>query len=340
MPKGPNVGDNTIDLATKKILYSLFPDAEIYSYRSHLHAAFYSKKMDLGKHDLMAGIREYSLNFFKKPNLIVIGGAPTWATSSLVSMDTKAITDVGAPIVFIGSGSKYYPDISNRENFIKKVTDIKNLILIASARDEPTFIDMKQQGINAYMTGCPVMHYVGEEIKHKDSDFFIISFRDSKSLRKIKITGRFIKKLEEILKAKHLIVFHDYREVQLADNLGTDVRYIVEYNPENLVPFYRNAKFVLSYRLHGTLLATTCGTPFLQIGNDGRCSDFAKTFDIKNRYNLSHMNLTVDDILCRVCEIMESKDKYDYKDYGKKIEEARKNLENFKSELRKLIKKR
>ena len=336
MPKGPNVGDNIIDLATKKILYSVFPNAEIYSFRSHPHAAFYYGKTDIGKHDLMAGIREHSLNFSKKPDLIVIGGAPTWATSSLVSMDTKTITGTGAPIAFIGSGSKYYSDKSNRENFINKINDIKNLILIASARDEPTFIDMKHHGINAYMTGCPVMHYIGDNIMHKDSDFFIISFRDSKPLRMIKITRRFIKKLEEILKAKHLIVFHDYREVHLAGNLGGDVRYIVEYNPENLVPFYRNAKFVLSYRLHGTLLATTCGAPFLQIGNDGRCSDFAKTFDIENKYTLSHTNLTVDNILDRVREIMESKEKYDYKDYGERIEKARKNDKVFNFPIVKL----
>ncbi len=337
MPKGPNVGDNIIDLATKKILYSVFPNAEIYSYRSHFHAAFYHLKINLGQRDQMAGICEGSLSFHKKPDLIVIGGAPTWATSSLVSMDTEAILDNAIPIVFIGAGSKYYRDPSNRKTFIDNMCQIKDLIFLASARDESTYEDMAAIDLNAYMTGCPVMHYIGDKIKHKDSDYFIISFRDSKYLRKIKITKKFVSKLEQLIGAKHLIVFHDYREVCLAQKWKGGIRYIAEYNPENLVPFYKNAKFVLSYRLHGTLLATTCGTPFLQIANDGRCNDFVQTFDPEWKYNIAHSNLTEDDILNRIRKIFQSKQIYDYEDYSKKIVNARQNLEDFKNELKRLI---
>lgn len=338
MPKGPNVGDNIIDLATKKILYSVFPDAEIYSYRSHFHAAFYGLKINLNQQDQMAGICEGSLSFHKKPDLIVIGGAPTWATSSLVSMDTKAIVDRAIPIVFIGAGSKYYPDPNNRTVFLNKINEIKHLILLASARDRPTYNDMVKAGLKVYMTGCPVMHYIGDEIKHNDdSDYFIISFRSSKALKKIAITEKLVRQLEELLGAKHLIVFHDYREVHLAQTLRGAIRYIVEYNSENLMPFYKNAKFVLSYRLHGTLLASTCGIPFLQIGNDERCSDFAKTFDPENKHNLSHLNLKTKDILNRVSEIMQLNSPYEYKDYTRRVIEARKNLDDFKNELRGLI---
>lgn len=338
MPKGPNVGDNIVDLATKKILYSAFPDAEIYSYRSHLHAAFYHSKINLGERDQMAGICEGSLSFYKKPDLIVIGGAPTWATSSLVSIDAEAILGKAIPIVFIGAGTKYYPDPNNRRVFMDNIHRIKELIFLASARDKPTYEDMMAAGLTAYMTGCPVMHYIGDEIKYKDSDYFIISFRDSKALKKIKITRKFVNKLEQLLGAKHLIVFHDYREVCLAQKWKGAIRYIAEYNPENLISFYKNAKFVLSYRLHGTLMATTCGTPFLQIANDGRCRDFVQTFDPEGKYNLWHLNLTWDDILNRICQIFESKQEYNYKDYGERVINARQNLEEFENALKSLSK--
>ena len=337
MPKGPNVGDNIIDLATKKILKSVFKDAEIFSYRSHKHAAFFHGKINIGDRDLLAGIGEGSLEFHRKPDLIVIGGAPAWATSTLVSMDPEAINRYSVPVVFLGAGSKYYPNPDNRQRFISAVEKIKDIIMLASARDEPTYRDMRQMGIRAYMTGCPVMHYIGDEIHFKDSDYFIISFRDSKDLKKIQITKKFVSKLEDVIGAKHLIVFHDYREVKLAQKWKGDIRYIVEYNPENLIPFYKNAKFVLSYRLHGTLLSTTCGTPFLQIANDGRCNDFVQTFDPEWKYNIAHSNLTEDDILNRIRKIFQSKQIYDYEDYNKKIINARQNLEKFKNELKRLI---
>jgi len=123
----------------------------------------------------------------------------------------------------------------------------------------------------------------------------------------------------------------------LAQRWKGNIRYIVEYNPENLVPFYKNAKFALSYRLHGTLMATTCGTPFLQITTDRRCSDFVKTFDPEEKYNLSCLHLTEDDILNQIRRIIESKQNYDYRDYRKRIIKARQNLEDFKNELKRLM---
>jgi len=213
MPKGPNVGDTIIDLSVKKILYSIFPEANIFSFRSHKHAAFYSGLITIGQRDRLSGINKDSIDFFKKPDLIVVGGAPTWGTSSLVDINPIDIIKAKIPIAFIGAGSKYYPNPSNRLSFMTNIEKIKDQIIISSARDGATYESMNNHGLNSYMTGCPVKHYIGKRIRRKDSDYFIISYRQSKDLRKIRIDQRFIKKLEEVIGAKHLIVFHDYREV-------------------------------------------------------------------------------------------------------------------------------
>ena len=337
MPKGPNVGDTIIDLSVKKILYSIFPEANIFSFRSHKHAAFYSGLITIGQRDRLSGINKDSIDFFKKPDLIVVGGAPTWGTSSLVDINPIDIIKAKIPIAFIGAGSKYYPNPSNRLSFMTNIEKIKDQIIISSARDGATYESMNNHGLNSYMTGCPVMHYIGKRIRRKDSDYFIISYRQSKDLRKIRIDQRFIKKLEEVIGAKHLIVFHDYREVHTMNEIKGNLNYIVEYNPENLIPLYTNAKFVLAYRLHGTLLSTTCGTQYLQVGNDKRCSDFTKTFDPEEKHNVSHIDLSKDNIIERIKNIILKRGKYDYADYQEKIKEAKNNLEIFKKELKSLL---
>jgi len=84
-------------------------------------------------------------------------------------------------------------------------------------------------------------------------------------------------------------------------------------------------------------LSTTCGTQYLQVGNDKRCSDFTKTFDPEEKHNVSHIDLSKDNIIERIKNIILKRGKYDYADYQEKIKEAKNNLEIFKKELKSLL---
>lgn len=339
MPKGPNVGDSIIDLATKKFFRSIFPDAEFFSFRSHTHAGFYGETINLHEYDRMAGIRRESLKLFGTPDLIVIGGAPSWASDTLVALETESIRARGTPIVFFGSGTKYYKDPSRRSTFMAQLSEISQQVIAAGARDEPTYRDMKLQGLPAYMTGCPVMYYVGEDIKWKKSEYFIIPFRSDKIPAHLQIDMEFIKELENVLEAKHLVVFQDYSEVCHAEALSGGLfkrhplNFLVEYNPDNLLPFYKNAKFVFSYRLHGTLTGATCGTPFLQLNMDGRGNDFSKTFDPEGKYTISHAEATKERMLAKVRNMIAHKDYYSYTDFSERVRDAHTALEQYKNKI-------
>lgn len=353
MPKGPNVGDSLIDRATKKILQSIFPYADIFSFRSHTHASFYTRTVNLGAADGMAGIRHEHTGIFGKPDLIVIGGAPVWGSSSQMFFEAGGFQESKIPMVFLGVGTKHYRNRDSahqrRKLFFESIAPVKNLIIAASARDEPTRLDMEKFGLRAYMTGCPVAHYIARQFRwNEDSKYFLISFRSANIPERIRVSLPFVQELERVLNAKAIIVFHAYPEVALAKKLSArasffrktirPVNYVVEYNPDNLVPLYSNAKFVLAYRLHGALLSATCGTPFLHINTDGRGDDFTATFDQNNISTINGVGnngCSADDILKRIKNIVSMR--HSYSDYKEKFTQAQENLKAFKEYLKQAI---
>jgi len=352
--------------------------------------------------DALSGMNSLTASLGGKPDLIVIGGGPLWGSAEHTRFQKNPGYTDETPVMFLGVGTRSdlsHPTGPNADDLAAFHAWIDEVggsrFTPSSARDQATSTEMDSHGIRTYMTGCPVLHYVGEDIQRRDSDYFLITYRhvlgidpmlrdrastwlrktDTQRMFPFKMVARskrplrrmmaslpftsqfhanptinkridptvvlnfdLIKRLEDALGAKHVVMVHDYRDVSTLSEVaqGNHLNFVFHYDLESATSIYRHAKFVLTYRLHGELLAATTGTPFFHAMIDRRGGDHATTFDPQMRHHEWIKNLSGSTILQRVRSSAADPDD-GFAEYNANVETARMRLNEFRDDARRSL---
>jgi len=338
-PSTPNIGDCILNAGTRKIINTIFENnCDILSLTSECHALINPELLQTPitpQNTIMKGITPATLGIGYSPDVVVLGAGPMWRFSALMKIAPLTIPNLlKRPILVIGVGKfdysiKSYPELDQ----------ISPAIAIASARDEKTAQDMRETlPCPVYMTGCPALYFRGNRITNKpNSSYFVIVYRQAKVPNDFQISLSFIKKMEQLFQAQAIITFHDFRDYHWSALTQTfeDYPCVCMNDLDSAVDLYSQAKFVITYRLHGEILSATSGAPFFHFYIDDRGKYFSETFDPDHRYHydLNKGPLTETELIDKLKLALES----DYEDYNKKIDIARTNRDHFIEHTQKIL---
>jgi hypothetical protein len=245
-----NYGNHIIETATRQVLKSYLDKLKIIEYDS------FGNEIPNGKFDGL-----------------LIPGCTMITPGQNKSLDRLGSLDYDS---FCFAGSLWYPN-SKKSFLIKKriftfwensatpdLSIVKNLKGIIGCRDIFTYNFLIKNGMNALYTGCPTLFLEKQGIE--DHDYVLFSFGRHDFHKQVYYGKRLAK--------KHFVIgiVHEIKDAEIAKSAGWDLPLIDYFGDIDLyLSYFKNARFVVSGRLHGILPALAYGKKSFYFGtNDSR----------------------------------------------------------------------
>jgi len=194
VPVTPNAGDSLISLKSRDLLREIIPDANIMTFP--------------------APLTEFKINAFFKPDIIVIGGGPLFASYHLDQFPGRI--DIPTYILGLGTMARAFEGDQIRIRLNRFFDSLHNLRLV-STRENATKDRFERLGVQAVNIGCPVMH-IGREPRWRqrpptaqNRDILLINYRDLYIPKELKITPQNAGEIARKLNYNNaMIIAHSY----------------------------------------------------------------------------------------------------------------------------------
>lgn len=312
-PNTKNSGDYFVRDGIRKLIRQRIPDAEFVDIPANAARDLFP---EYGLHGRLLDKTN------KEADLVIIGGSnlykgPTYGWDWGVSTDIDSINRLEKPLILmgIGAGGKQKMQMQSLSSKIRSIFGMQNagssrninplsikaqeeILLLnkksiaSSVRDNLTYDFLQSIGVkNHILTGCPAM-YIGEEkMSAPKSNRVIITFPPLKFINKIKVKNEVIESFFETIKTAKKeglsveVVCHDDLDLPVAKEIFSGKNSLPIFYSENWSEhqeIFRNAGFVVAYRLHSAILSCGMGVPFALILLDHRHIGFAETLGISD----------------------------------------------------------
>ena len=244
---------------------------------------------------------------------VLVGGSDNYRNWSL-RIDGEEIQHLRPPLFLIGLGissnNLNEAPLIQKEKYMDDIRSTNEKAALSTVRDQATWDFLTGFGVDkAIMTGCPAL-YLGEvdTFEFRENGPLLLTFPFPVNKKKMPERFKMLQKVihEIARKYEHVILScHDDRDVGPATELFPDLAVFFSNNWNDYVDLYGKARMVVGSRLHGTILAASLGTPFLNINVDIRGQSFDGTFGLENwnlDYTTPNLSDQIIDKIERVCK--------------------------------------
>jgi hypothetical protein len=283
-----NAGDHFVIQSIRKHLKKYLPEA-IFVPKAIAENRGWGKPIGLKGENIL-----FSNEF---ADAVIIGGSDQYNNWS-PRIREKEIVNLIPPLFLIGLGASS-KDIDTPFNVHDKhkrdIIATNNKSVLSSVRDLATQEMLMELGCNnTIMTGCPALYLFDNPLVSKKGPVLLTfpyplirkTNNHEKSKLLLTVTSYLINRFSS-MNIPTVIVCHDDRDVPFAQMMypGQDIffsNYANEY-----YDFYNNASLVIGSRLHASILASSLGTPSININLDMRGKAYSSAFCL-SQWNLDY----------------------------------------------------
>lgn len=285
--KGYNIGNFAISYAVRAWIKKIHPESNIIT----IPAIGIGEQFGLSKRII------YQANQFASS--VIVGGGNLFENNELF-VDVNALESLQIPLVLfsISRGDIY----NNKLELARRTDVIPDSVLISLhrravfslARDQATYEYLKKIGIsNSQMGGCPTIFMdkwfqpsTVPSIAHL-SNYSFISIRNPEQMNiplqlQFKIP-KLVKDLMGLLKDTGYgdvsLLCHDQRDLSFASSIG-GVPYTYTSDVNDYLWLIKNAKLIVSMRMHSSLPCAALQTPFINLSYDERGLSLMKSINM------------------------------------------------------------
>ena len=185
-----------------------------------------------------------------KTAFVIVPGCTTLTISDYPALE-RILPDIKIPIYNLGaafSGKNINPDLKNINYFYQPI----------GTRDPFSNDYLKNHEFKTSFIGCPTLHLgKEEEFKFRDNKKIVFFFGYKEIHIQQKILNNLLNQKYEIS-----VIIQEKKQQDIIKNLSVK---IVEYDVKNVLQEIKQARFMITARLHGALPAISLGTPLFFI---------------------------------------------------------------------------
>ncbi len=286
-PRRKNIGDDFVINGIHKQLRRHFPDATIELIpvnRPHIPAEYY-------------GLRGPNLERSnRQADLIVIGGSNLYQCRKNgqwgVVTDLDSIKQIKKPVLLvgIGCGSSFNTIRTCSDQSRAEMIALNQIAIGSSVRDRPTVEYLKAFGIrNMILTGCPATFVFDQPFCFRHEGPVAISVPSAEFGKKKRLAAFFLtRSVQKYIRHcrqqgfEVVLSCHHERDLPLAARLAPACPVVHSLETQPYYDLYNQARYVVGFRLHSTIISLSLGTPFIPVSFDLRGEAFVQTYQGEN----------------------------------------------------------
>jgi len=289
-PKGFNVGNEAIFVGLRHLL------------RRHLDGRVNIVQVpavESAEEGALSGLRARTIH---EMNLyghgVIVGGGNLYENGAL-TVDANALAALRPPLMLFSlSHGRIY---DHRHTLVRRtdempralVTALNEHAAISLARDDATLAFLRSLGLSRPMLGgCPSLLLSQVELPALEhgmacTDGTLLSVRHPRLMSvplhdQARLHGDIVRLIAALEAAGHgpvRILCHDTRDLAFASSLG-DVEYLYPDDVFSYLALLRQARLVVSFRLHAFVPCVSFGTPAINISYDERSAALVRTIGL------------------------------------------------------------
>jgi hypothetical protein len=288
-PRGLNIGNALIDVATVSVLREAFGGPV------NLVPVPATSSDEEGSIAGLTARSVHEMNLYGHG--VVIGGGNLFENGRL-DVDRAALRSLGPPMLLLGlSYGRIY---DHRGRLTRRTDSMSDETIVALhrqataslARDDATVAHLRGLGApGVVLAGCPTVHALDvmgpSAAPTRDGVATLISVRNP-DLMSVPVASQIrvrddVRRLVELLEAEGRgpvqLLCHDKRDLTFAASVG-DAEYLLPDDVWSYLRLLRSASLIVSFRLHASVPCLRFGTPVVNISYDERSLSLVRSLGL------------------------------------------------------------